>query len=1493
MDSHKLVHFSETTDKLINHNEQLIKFQDKCKNDFSIDWFNLTYRLYPSPLNNLIHRFKRKKRLTGNKTILRDLNGTFKSGKLSAIMGPSGSGKTTLIECLAGIRVKGVEGDLRLTGRSRVTKAFIPQEDILCSQLTVREALMYSYGLKVGSKLIGKRPYSTLPDYVKEASITIGHLAHQLNLTDCFDVRISSISGGQKKRTSIAQELVSKPDVLLMDEPTSGLDSSSCYQLIKLLQRIASESSMAVIITIHQPSSRTFNLLQDVYMLSFNGKILFHGLPNQVVPTLTAVGVKCDVFNNPADLLNEVAYGEHGYDVLDKMVNKMDANFNPYKYSDNYTNHLNNVKPNGSVHLFSRPLLQSYFQSEASFLSQFKILMSRQLKLCFRNQMSSTVRIVIAIQAVFVIGLMYPNKGLADGCVPDLSHIPISDIKQIRGSIEKQIVDSKDNVGSLFWLLFLICLANMMPMSAIIPIDTKLFCKEFANGWYRIESYFIARNLADLPFILLCDFISVTGIFILTAQPMDRYNSALFIYILVSFNAATHGTILGTVFMHDIMSAVFATPNTLLPFILFSGYYTRISGMPILFRFISIISYPRYGFEAFMVAIFGYNRCKPEGAQSLVHARDEMNNFLDTMFQIAQTSLKDWHNTEDFSSLKNQTINFTNEIAESVTGPWFNENNRSGLFNYFDIQDSDYNSSVLSLIISLIVGQLIAFFITRLKSKSTRFPVTVVDVLNSTSTNETIPDPVNINGSVAVLDTTLPPVELTTTADMINLRNARSEEEPVKLSSESPNSPDQVKNKSSAIQFPKDDVIEISSDVTNTSASSSTPVEPVIKLAITDSIRMSVEEVESAGATTPGVVGMSSTSSSTKTDVLTTQKPLTTTANATGIISSSNSSVVDSEIRVGRSQSEAVEDATNAQTLSALTTLSSIINQTSCARFLVFILILYFDDLLIFKQMFPLKLISSSIFRSLVHNKVNVCKYANASSTFNERYRKELLDHFEQTNSQVFNMLKEMSSKSPKIDWAALRQNLINEYPRVYNKFNFEVQFMQHLLKIDRNEDEIILSFINHVKQLLADQSNKVIQCHLIRFLLKVEKKPDINYIRNALETISKDEMFIKYPVVGKAWADFSTISAESCKQSIDFASKHHVLKNDALLTLCISCLKFGFFEDIERLLVLYSEKKLENELVDQWLNTLSKVERSKRIIEIDRFFKILEEKRYLFQKSMLNKLEKFLNASGLYFKPGIVDIEKCSCKVCGSPLQTINETEVSQIRKAVEDYILRKDGVAFLISTPTEVKDFNRFMDSHSSKPFDLVIDGLNVSYYNTTRTVAEDKKTHSLSIKNLGLSESLYETMEINDILVKYKKILVIGRKHMGGWPSIKQLKENHSGQVWIYLLDNKSEDDIFTIDAALHSAKTYIWTADFLRQYRDLLGNDCGDLFEKWKYCRQIRFAPGSKRKLEFPNNIDYVCQSTSSGFYHIPVNMNVRVDSQERINAHWLCVGTSLR
>ncbi|XP_015783877.1 uncharacterized protein LOC107361552 [Tetranychus urticae] len=227
------------------------------------------------------------------------------------------------------------------------------------------------------------------------------------------------------------------------------------------------------------------------------------------------------------------------------------------------------------------------------------------------------------------------------------------------------------------------------------------------------------------------------------------------------------------------------------------------------------------------------------------------------------------------------------------------------------------------------------FVLLNLVTTINAVPVISAEGLNSTSTNETIPDPVNINGSVAVLDTTLPPVELTTTVEMVNLRNARSEEESVKLDSESPNNPDQERNKSSSIQFPKDD---IDTQILNaTSASPSSPVAPVIKEDATDSPRdISEEGMESNGTITEGIIEISSSSSTIIDALFNTEKPLATTANATEINSSStpssDASIANSGVRVGRSQSDTVEDEINAnltQTLAALTTLSSIINQTS------------------------------------------------------------------------------------------------------------------------------------------------------------------------------------------------------------------------------------------------------------------------------------------------------------------------------------------------------------------------------------------------------------------------------------------------------------------------------------------------------------------------------------------------------------------------------------
>jgi len=250
----------------------------------------------------------------GNKTILKELSGRFKSGELTAILGPSGAGKTSLMNILAGFKISGTEADLQVDGCRRDSRSFrkmaayITQKDHLLLHLSINEYMNFAAQLKLGNAVDEE-----------EQTAAVERVMKMLGLSESRHTRVSCLSGGECKRLSIALELVNNPSILFVDEPTSGLDSASSLQCIELLRQIA-HSGRTVVATIHQPSSRLLEMFDHLYILS-GGKCMYQGSVADLVPFLATRNLICPNYHNPADFVMDVAAAEHGEVSVDLVDN--------------------------------------------------------------------------------------------------------------------------------------------------------------------------------------------------------------------------------------------------------------------------------------------------------------------------------------------------------------------------------------------------------------------------------------------------------------------------------------------------------------------------------------------------------------------------------------------------------------------------------------------------------------------------------------------------------------------------------------------------------------------------------------------------------------------------------------------------------------------------------------------------------------------------------------------------------------------------------------------------------------------------------------------------------------------------------------------------------------------------------------------------------------------------------------------------------------------
>ncbi|MGO9927452.1 MAG: ATP-binding cassette domain-containing protein [Mycobacterium sp.] len=230
--------------------------------------------------------------IENNKTLLDDISLGAQPGTLTAVIGPSGAGKSTFARLVAGY-THPTRGTVSFEGhnvhaeyaslRSRI--GMVPQDDVVHGQLTVQQALMYAAELRLP------------PDTTKaDREQVVARVLEELEMSQHLNTRVDKLSGGQRKRASVALELLTGPSLLILDEPTSGLDPALDRQVMTMLRQLADAGRVVLVVT---HSLTYLDVCDQVLLLAPGGKTAFCGPPSQIGPAMGTTNW-ADIFSGVA-----------------------------------------------------------------------------------------------------------------------------------------------------------------------------------------------------------------------------------------------------------------------------------------------------------------------------------------------------------------------------------------------------------------------------------------------------------------------------------------------------------------------------------------------------------------------------------------------------------------------------------------------------------------------------------------------------------------------------------------------------------------------------------------------------------------------------------------------------------------------------------------------------------------------------------------------------------------------------------------------------------------------------------------------------------------------------------------------------------------------------------------------------------------------------------------------------------------------------------------
>ncbi|PAN12905.1 hypothetical protein PAHAL_2G299600 [Panicum hallii] len=414
----------------------------------------------------------------GRVPILCGLNGYARPGEVLAIMGPSGCGKSTLLDALAGRLGSNVsqKGEILINGRRQKlaygTSAYVTQDDVLMTTLTVREAVHYSAQLQLPAAM----PAAAKRERAEET-------LREMGLEGAADTRIGGwmhkgISGGQRRRVSICMEILTRPALLFLDEPTSGLDSAASYHVVGRIARLARREGMTVVAAVHQPSSEVYGLFAGLCLLAY-GRTVFFGPAAETSQFFALSGFPCPSLMNPSDHFLRTINKDFDKDIEEGMngekittAQAIDTLVNSYKssaYMEKVTRQIADIREIGGA------VVKKEWQP--SFLTQSLVLTKRSFVNMYRDLGYYWLRFAIYIMLCLCVGTIFYDVGHSYGSI------------QARGSM----------------LNFVAAFLTFMAIGGFPSFveDMKVFGRERLNGHYGVASFTIANTVSAAPYLAL------------------------------------------------------------------------------------------------------------------------------------------------------------------------------------------------------------------------------------------------------------------------------------------------------------------------------------------------------------------------------------------------------------------------------------------------------------------------------------------------------------------------------------------------------------------------------------------------------------------------------------------------------------------------------------------------------------------------------------------------------------------------------------------------------------------------------------------------------------------------------------------------------------------------------------------------------------------------------------------------------------------------------